>query len=302
VKCFVCGKSRHKSYECPKRKKYGGETHIVEAQGWNVEVEDAEGRRSLMMRKVLLTLEKEAESPTQRNSLFQTTCKTKDRVCKVIMDSGSTNNLVSTEMVEKLELETSVHPSPYKVLWLQKGHQVNVTKQCFVKFKIGGYKDEILCDVIPMDVCHLLLGRLWQYDRNVVHDGRKNTYTLEKNGRTHMLFPIKDKEVKPEVRNIVLLMSGKEILNEVKKKEDTQFVVVRKPRIVLTSTRVDDLPEEIQELLEEFVDIVVDELPRSLPSIKSISHQIDLIPGSSLPNKAAYRLTPQENEEFRKQV
>jgi hypothetical protein len=115
-------------------------------------------------------------------------------------------------MVEKMELETVVHPSPYKFLWLQKGHQVNVTKQCLVEFKIGGYKDEVLCDVIPMDICHLLLGRPWQYDRNVVHDGRKNTYTLEKNGRTHMLLPIKDKEVKTEMSNTVLLMSGKELL------------------------------------------------------------------------------------------
>jgi hypothetical protein len=85
-------------------------------------------------------------------------------------------------MVEKLELEIVVLPSPYRVSWLQKGHQVNVTKQCLVEFKIGGYKDEILCDFIPMDVCHLLLGRSLQYDRNVVHDGRKNTYTLEKMG------------------------------------------------------------------------------------------------------------------------
>jgi hypothetical protein len=54
----------------------------------------------------------------QRNSLFRTTCKTKDRVCKVIIDSGSTDNLVSTEMVEKLELETTAHPRPYKVSWL----------------------------------------------------------------------------------------------------------------------------------------------------------------------------------------
>jgi hypothetical protein len=255
-----------------------------------------------MMRKVLFTPYKEAENPTQRNRLFQTTCKTKDRVCKVIVNSGSTDNLISTEMVEKLELETIVHPSPYKVSWIQKGHQVNVTKQCLVEFKIGGYKDEILCDVIPMDVCHLLLGRLWQYDRNVVHDGRNNTYTLEKNGRTQMLFPIKDKEVRPEVRNTVLLMSGKELHKEFNKKEDTQFIVVRKPRIVLTNTRIDELPEEIQEFLEEFFDIVVDELPHSLPSIRSISHHINIIPGSSLPNKVAYRLTPQENEEVKRQV
>ena len=45
--------------------------------------------------------------------------------------------------------------------------------------------------------------------------------------------------------NTVLLMSGKELLDEVKKKEDTQFIVVRKPTIVLTSTRIDDLPKDI---------------------------------------------------------
>jgi hypothetical protein len=97
-------------------------------------------------------------------------------------------------------------------------------------------------------------------------------------------------------------MSGKELINEVKKKEDTQFIVVRKPKIVLTSTRIDDLPKEIQELLEEFVDIVVDELPCLLPPIRSIIHHIDLIPGASLPNKETYRLTPQENEEVKRQV
>jgi hypothetical protein len=69
-----------------------------------------------MMRKVLLMPEKEAENPSQRNRIFRTACKTKDRVCKVIMDIGSTNNLVSTEMVEKLELETIEHPSPYRIL------------------------------------------------------------------------------------------------------------------------------------------------------------------------------------------
>jgi hypothetical protein len=179
---------------------------------------------------------------------------------------------------------------------------VSVTKQCLVEFNIGGYNDKVLCDVIPMDVCHLLLGRPWQYDKNVVHDGRMNTYTLEKDGRTHRLLPIKDKEVKPKVRNTILLMSGKELLTKMENKEDPQFFVVRKPRIVLTSTRVDDFPDEIQELLREFADIIVDELPRSLPPMRSVSHHIDLIPGDSLPNKAAYRLMPQENEEVKRQV
>jgi hypothetical protein len=53
-----------------------------------------------------------------------------------------------------------------------------------------------ISDVIPMDIYHLLLGRPWKYDKNFVHDGRNNTYTLEKNGRMHMLLPIKDDKVK----------------------------------------------------------------------------------------------------------
>jgi hypothetical protein len=108
--------------------------------------------------------------------LFRTACKAKDRVCKVIIDNGSTDNLVSIEMVEKLKLETTANPNTYKVLWLHKGHQVMVTRQCKVDFNIGGYRDEFLSDVIPMDVFHVLLGRLWQYDTNVIHDGRNNRF------------------------------------------------------------------------------------------------------------------------------
>jgi hypothetical protein len=137
ITCFTCGKDGHKSYECPEKKREGGEAHISEPQRHNVEAEDDEGRRSLMMRKSLLMPEKEVESSVQRNRLFWTSCKTKDMVCKVIVDSGSTNNLISTEMVEKLELEMIDHPSPYRVSSLQKGHQVTVTKQCLAEFKIG---------------------------------------------------------------------------------------------------------------------------------------------------------------------
>jgi hypothetical protein len=97
-------------------------------------------------------------------------------------------------------------------------------------------------------------------------------------------------------------MSRKELIDEFKKEEDMQFVVVRKPRVILTSTSIDDLPEEIQEMLENFTDIMVDDLPCSLPPIGIIIHHIELIPGANLPNNETYRLTPQENEEVKKQV
>jgi hypothetical protein len=100
------------------RKLDRGEAHIVEAQRRDVENEDTRSRKSLTVHKVLLTPEKEVEDTAQRTILFRTTCKTKGWKCKVIVDSGSTDNLVSAEMVEKLALETTNHPSPYKVSWL----------------------------------------------------------------------------------------------------------------------------------------------------------------------------------------
>jgi hypothetical protein len=81
VKYYVCGKIGHMSWEYPKRKKErGGEDHISEAQRRNVEAKATEDGKSLMMRKVLLKLEKEGKEPIQRNSLFRTACKTKDMV------------------------------------------------------------------------------------------------------------------------------------------------------------------------------------------------------------------------------
>ena len=70
-----------------------------------MEEKEAEGGKNLMVRKILLKPEKEPEELVQRTSLFRTACKSKDKVCKVIIDSGSTDNLVSTEMVENMEKE-----------------------------------------------------------------------------------------------------------------------------------------------------------------------------------------------------
>ena len=61
-------------------------------------------------------------------------------------------------------------------------------------------------------------------------------------------------------------------------------------------------PSEVQELLKEFKDIVSDGTPAMLPPPIDISHQIDFIPRASLPNKAAYKVTPDQNKEIARQV
>ena len=55
-------------------------------------------------------------------------------------------------------------------------------------------------------------------------------------------------------------------------------------------------------MLSDYNDIIVDDFLDDLPPVRSINHHIDLILVVSLPNKAAYRMTPTENEEIMKQV
>ena len=147
-----------------------------------------------------------------------------------------------------------------------------------------------------MDVCHILLGRPWKYDMKVVHDGRKNTYSLEKDGKRHTLSPLEYEIVQEGSSSNILLMSGKELLQEVHKEEDLHYSFVGKPMLILTSMNLDDFPIEVKNLLDECADIIVDELPNSLPLATSINHYIELIPSASLPNKATYRLNPQKND------
>ena len=63
-----------------------------------------------------------------------------------------------------------------------------VSDKLLVKFKIGHYFDEVLCDIMPMDCCHILLGRTWKYDRYAVYDWRLNQYTLWVNGKKQKLL------------------------------------------------------------------------------------------------------------------
>jgi hypothetical protein len=54
--------------------------------------------------------------------------------------------------------------------------------------------------------------------------------------------------------------------------------------------------------LQEYVDVFPIDLPPGLPSLHGIEHQIDLIPDTSLPNRAPYCTNPDETKEIQCQV
>ncbi|PKI73061.1 hypothetical protein CRG98_006556 [Punica granatum] len=91
------------------------------AQKENVEFAD-EGEM-LMIRRVLSSQAKLEEE--QRENLFRR-CTIQNKVCGIIIDSGSCTNVASTTLVEKLNMATTKHPCLYKLRWLNDQGEVSL--------------------------------------------------------------------------------------------------------------------------------------------------------------------------------
>ena len=85
---------------------------VVDKDARSSHFEDAKRGEVLVNRRVLLSGETE---PDQRRSLFHTRCKCEDKFCDVIIDGGSTDNMVLEKMVRKLKLKRQKHLHPYRI-------------------------------------------------------------------------------------------------------------------------------------------------------------------------------------------
>ncbi|KAM0905294.1 hypothetical protein ACQ4PT_017474 [Festuca glaucescens] len=139
----------------------------------------------------------------QRWSLFQTQCIIKGKACKLMIDGGSCTNGISKAMVAALGLSTWRLPEPKRLEWLNSCGMLKITHKVRVPFTVDDYVDEIECDVLPLEVCGLLLGRPWQYDHNVTHARRANTYSFMHGGKQRTLKPMGDDHIKSDVELVV---------------------------------------------------------------------------------------------------
>jgi hypothetical protein len=80
------------------------------------------------------------------------------------------------------------------------------------------------------------------------------------------------------------------------------FVLLQKEVLLSTNDLPSSLPSVVLDLLQDFEDVFPDKIPARLPPLRGIEHQIDLVPGASLPNRPAYRTNPEETKEIQRQV
>jgi len=81
----------------------------------------------LVIRRMLSQIPKPFDK-SQRENIFYTKCLINNKLCSVIVDGGSSRNVASTRVVEKLKLSTISHAKPYKLQWLSKEKEIMVNK------------------------------------------------------------------------------------------------------------------------------------------------------------------------------
>jgi hypothetical protein len=185
-----------------------------------------------------------------------------------------------------------------------------------------------MCDVVPMQAGHLLLGRPWQFDRQVKHDGFTNKYSFVLNQRLITLVPLTPQQVyedqvrlqkkeseqkkksenqrgaeknEREKENQSLALERKSErtqknfyakVSEIKREmfSNQPMIVLLYKEALLNTNELDlALPSSIVSLLQEYEDVFSEETPHGLPPIRGIEHQIDFVPGATIPNRPVYR-------------
>jgi hypothetical protein len=129
----------------------------------------------------------EPTDPEEGEHLFHSQMWVKGTPLHFIVDSGSQKNLISAEVIKQLGLSTTPHPQPYNIGWLRQGRDLRVSQQCRLSYGIQPFKDEVLCDVAPLDVCDVLLGQPYMWKCHAIYESRPRSVIITLGGHLYRI-------------------------------------------------------------------------------------------------------------------
>ena len=195
-----------------------------------------------------------------------------------MFDSGSQVNLISETIVKKLGLENTPHKKPYPLGWLNDKAQLQVTRQCKLKFSFGlAFVDEVELDIIPLDICGIVLGSPYLYDRKAIFYRAENKYLLVKDGIEYFVRAHKLKNTYTFINSgqmKIMINSCKQFLLMVVKE--------KKPDKTNVFEGCNSEQADIEKVVSEY-DVLFQE-PKGLLPKKGIVHDIILQQDVPLPN------------------
>jgi hypothetical protein len=76
------------------------------------------------------------------------------------------------------------HPQPYTIGWLFQGQDICVSQQCRLSYGINSLKDEVVCDISPLEVHDVILGQPFMRKHHAIYESRPHNVIF--NLRVHV--------------------------------------------------------------------------------------------------------------------
>jgi len=109
-----------------------------------------------------------------------------------MVDGGNCANIITKTSHKKMGLKAEPHPYPYNVNGVDKTAQ-SITQHCQVPNHMSSNENRVWCDVLDIDIAHILFDRFWLYDLDATGLDRFNTYEFKFKEKKIVLKPTKPK-------------------------------------------------------------------------------------------------------------
>ncbi|KAL3701254.1 hypothetical protein R1sor_019276 [Riccia sorocarpa] len=207
---------------------------------------------------------------------------------RVLIDPGATENFLSRTVALKLGLGLEKDDSEEVELPNGQTERIDALPRK-VELIMGQYQESIEWRVIRLARYDVILWMPWMERYNSQVDWRRKIVRTKS-------WTIFGDRVRSKIQKLPLFIVGTIAIS----RGDQCFLgLIREAQ----SEKLDgQVPEYLRSVVHNFMDVFPEDLPAGLPPKRRIDHKIEVIPGSTPPCKAPYRLALHELEECKAQI
>ncbi|RVX11571.1 Transposon Ty3-I Gag-Pol polyprotein [Vitis vinifera] len=210
---------------------------------------------------------------------------------KALVDTSVTHNFVSEDEARRLELQASKERG-----WLKAVNSVakpshGIARE--VTMHIGSWEGRVDFTVAPIDHFKMMLGMDFLQKVKAVPLPFLCSMAILEEEKPCMVPTVIEGTLKTPMLSSIQVKKG------LKRKKVTYLVTLKEER---DDGSGEPMPKEIEEVLDEFKDVMPPELPKRLPPRREEDHKIELEPGAKPPAMGPYRMARPELEELRRQL
>ena len=272
-RCFRCGTTGHTYRECPQRQAKSATPKVSNVMTTSItDSQDA-------------------------NRLCYAWGKIRDQHALILLDPGSTHNIISTELAAKLGIKVGEMGPALEAKGAFKGQEAAATPLIGkLRVHVQSFVEAEEFHVAPLQSQDVILGAPWFHRKHATIIYPERLITLSHKGKEIVIRTHKEGDTIPLVHHVAFQKAIKSSLS-------AYMIFVRDSQSKSANESISKIDESLKSFLDEHAHCFSETIPVELPPSRGIDdHRIDLIPGTSPPNRPPYRVSLAQQEEIMSQV